>query len=77
MIEYEGRLTVYRGYGLTAHLLELKVGKSCEIPFSEYSLDVIYATLSRMKRVKGLHFDTKIIRELKKPASKIKVTRIK
>jgi hypothetical protein len=76
-MEYEGRLTVQRGFGLTDHLLTLKVKQSCYVPLNMYNINVIHATLSRMKKVRGLHFETKIIRQKNEPASEVKVTRVK
>lgn len=45
-----GKLTVFRGYGLTDHLLELKVNQSCTIPLTEYSISVVRVTAAKLKK---------------------------
>ena len=77
MIEYEGPLTVHRAYGLSAHLRTLKVGQSCNIPFEAYSISVRKATVSRMGKVDGIIFETKVIRKKGEPSTGMRVTRVK
>ena len=76
-MDYEGRLTVQRGFGLTDYLLELKVGKCCYIPIDTYNIPTVRATISRLKKTRGLLYETKKIKKKNEPLREIRVTRLK
>ena len=75
-MDYEGRLTVHRSYGLTDHLLALKVNQSCYIPIEDYNVATIRATLYRIKKLRGFEYITKL-KKRNNLLKEIKVTRTK
>lgn len=71
----EKKLVVHRGFGLTDHLLALDYQESCYIPVDQYSPNVLYVTLSKLRK-RGINFTTHRIKPKGKPLQEIKVTRL-
>ena len=71
-----GTPTVIRGFGLADHLRALPVNKSCYVRAADYTPNVVYVTLSKLRK-EGYAYKSKKIRLGKyQPVDRIKVTRI-
>lgn len=73
--ELTGRLTVQRGFGLTDHLIALKINQTCYVKTKDYSRNVISVTVCKLRK-RGYDFIVKRRRRGKRPVEEVKVTRI-
>ena len=68
------KLIVRRGFGLTDHLRALEVNQTCFVPLEEYSLNVIYVAIHKLKQ-QGYRYKTQRKKPKRGILKEIQITR--